>query len=110
MDTKGVLSLYEASYLSIEDESILDMAQEFSIHHLKNYLNQKTTLDENVVKQVTHALEMPLHWRIERLETRWFIDAYEESRSFNPILLELAKLDFNMVQAMYLDELKHLSR
>ncbi|CAN4103551.1 unnamed protein product [Withania somnifera] len=84
MDIKGVLSLYETSYLSIEDESILDMAQEFSIHHLKNYLKQKT-LNENVVKQ-----------RIERLETRWFMDAYEESHGFNPILFELVKWHKNI--------------
>ncbi|XP_059281233.1 terpene synthase 10-like [Lycium ferocissimum] len=111
MDIKGVLSLYEASYLSIEDESIMDMAQEFSIHFLKKYLKQKVD-DENIlVKQVSHALEMPLHWRMQRLEARWFIDnVYEETGCFNPILLELAKLDFNMVQALYLDELKHLSR
>ncbi|XP_060200666.1 terpene synthase 10-like [Lycium barbarum] len=64
-----------------------------------------------LVKQVSHALEMPLHWRMQRLETRWFIDnVHEETECFNPILLELAKLDFNMVQALYLDELKHLSR
>ncbi|KAK4340872.1 hypothetical protein RND71_039373 [Anisodus tanguticus] len=111
MDIKGVLSLYEASYLSIEDESIMDMAQEFSIHHLKKYLNQNMD-DENIlVKQVSRALEMPLHWRMQRLEAIWFIDnVYEETECFDPILLELAKLDFNMVQALYLDELKHLSR
>ncbi|KAJ8531273.1 hypothetical protein K7X08_026707 [Anisodus acutangulus] len=74
MDIKGVLSLYEASYLSIEDESIMDMAQEFSIHYLKKYLNQNMD-DENIlVKQVSRALEMPLHWRMQRLEAIWFID------------------------------------
>uniref|UniRef100_M1DH87 Terpene synthase metal-binding domain-containing protein n=1 Tax=Solanum tuberosum TaxID=4113 RepID=M1DH87_SOLTU len=64
-----------------------------------------------LVKQVSHALEMPLHWKVQRLEARWFIDnVYEQSECFNPILLQLAKLDFNMLQAIYLDELKQLSR
>ncbi|KAK4734057.1 hypothetical protein R3W88_008318 [Solanum pinnatisectum] len=111
---KGVFSLYEASYLSIEDESIMEMAQKFSIHNIKKYLKQKMDdHDENniLVKQVSHALEMPLHWKLQRLEARWFIDnVYEQSECFNPILLQLAKLDFNMLQAIYLDELKHLSR
>ncbi|KAH0761372.1 hypothetical protein KY290_017445 [Solanum tuberosum] len=110
---KGVLSLYEASYLSTKDESIMDMAQKFSIHNMKKYLKQKMDdHDKNniLVKQVSHALEMPLHWKVQRLEARWFIDnVYEQSECFNPILLQLAKLDFNMLQAIYLDELKQLS-
>ncbi|RVW26290.1 (-)-alpha-terpineol synthase [Vitis vinifera] len=54
-------------------------------------------------------MELPLHWRMLRLEARWFIDVYERSQGMNPILLELAKLDYNMVQATYQEDLKHAS-
>lgn len=33
---------------------------------------------------------------------------YERSDDMNPTLLELAKLDFNMVQATYQEDLRHL--
>nr|GLL47998.1 (-)-alpha-terpineol synthase-like [Ipomoea trifida] len=70
-DIKGVLSLYEASYLSMEDEDVLEKAKDFSVHHLKQALQQE--IDQNLGEQ-------------------------------------LAKLDYNMVQAIHLDELKQLSR
>ncbi|OAO98028.1 hypothetical protein AXX17_AT4G19700 [Arabidopsis thaliana] len=59
---------------------------------------------------VIHALEMPYHRRVGRLEARWYIEVYGERHDMNPILLELAKLDFNFVQAIHQDELKSLSR
>nr|GLL31882.1 (-)-alpha-terpineol synthase-like [Ipomoea trifida] len=77
-NTKGMLSLYEASYLTMEDEHILEMAKEFSTHHLKQTLKQ-AGIDQTMAEQVSHALEMPLHWRMKRLETRWFIDVWHES-------------------------------
>nr|GMD18121.1 (-)-alpha-terpineol synthase-like [Ipomoea batatas] len=77
-NTKGMLSLYEASYLTMEDEHILEMAKEFTTHHLKQTLKQ-AGIDQNMGEQVSHALEMPLHWRMKRLETRWFIDVWHEN-------------------------------
>ncbi|KAI4324174.1 hypothetical protein L6164_023731 [Bauhinia variegata] len=59
---------------------------------------------------VTHALEIPLHWRMLRLEARWFIDFYGRKKSMIHSLLKLAKLDFNMVQAIHQEDLKHASR
>lgn len=108
VDTKGLLSLYEACYLSMEGESILEIARDFTTHFLTESLNKKT--DKNLAEQVSHALEMPLHWRMQRLEARWFIEVYHKRENMNPLLLELAKLDYNMVQATYLEELKEMSR
>ncbi|XP_019155652.1 PREDICTED: (-)-alpha-terpineol synthase-like [Ipomoea nil] len=93
-DTKGLLNLYESSFLSMEGETTLDLARDFSAKHLK------------------HALEMPLRWRMPRLEARRFIDSYDKGKttSNNAILLELAKLDFNIVQAVHLEDLRSVSR
>ncbi|RRT46417.1 hypothetical protein B296_00045719, partial [Ensete ventricosum] len=44
------------------------------------------------------------------LHTRWFIEACEREAKMNPVLLELAKLDFNRVQIIYQRELKEVSR
>ncbi|GMN40957.1 hypothetical protein TIFTF001_010183 [Ficus carica] len=59
--------------------------------------------------EVTHALELPLHWRLLRSEARWFIDVYEKRPHFNPAMLELAKLDFNVVQSTHQEDLKYAS-
>ncbi|PKU67637.1 alpha-terpineol synthase, chloroplastic-like [Dendrobium catenatum] len=108
-DVKGMLSLYEASYLSVEGEDDLDEAMEFTIKHLSNYLKEPLLIHPSLVKQISHAIELPLHWRSPRLHTRWFIDAYERQENMNPSLLEFAKLDFNMVQSICKKEVKEMS-
>ncbi|RVW74234.1 (-)-alpha-terpineol synthase [Vitis vinifera] len=107
-DIQGILCLYEASYLSIEGESILEQARGFTKKHLEACLQQN--IDENLAILVSNALELPLHWRMLRLEARWFIDAFERTQDMNPILLEFAKLDYNMVQAKHQEDLKYASR
>ncbi|XP_031122926.1 terpene synthase 10-like [Ipomoea triloba] len=92
-DTKGLLNLYESSFLSMEGETTLELGRDFSAKHLK------------------HALKLPLHWRMPRLEARGFIDSYDKGKTTsNPTLLELAKLDFNIVQAVHLEDLRFVSR
>ena len=107
-DTMGMLSLYEASFLSIEGENILDEARDFSIKHLEDYVKQNK--DKNLAIIISHSLELPLHWRMLRSEARWFINIYRSKQDMNPILLELAELDFNIVQAAHQEDLKQVSR
>ncbi|XP_022877994.1 trans-alpha-bergamotene synthase-like isoform X1 [Olea europaea var. sylvestris] len=107
-DIEGILSLYEASFLSMESEGILGDARNFATQHLKEKLQHIT--DHGLAVQVSHALELPLHWRVQKLEAKWFINVYESRRDANLILLELAKLDFNILQAIYQDEIKQMSR
>ena len=107
-DIKGMLCLYEASFLLIEGESILEEARDFTTRQLKEYIKQNK--DQNLSIMVSHALEIPLHWRMLRLEARWFIDVYRSRKEMNPTLLELAELDFNMVQAAHQEDLKQVSR
>nr|AZM65211.1 terpineol synthase [Santalum album] len=111
-DIKGMLGLYEASFLSIEGESLLDEARDFTAKQLEEILllqGKNDTIDSgNLTMLANHALELPLHWRMPRLEARWFIDMYEATQDANPIFLELAKLDFNMVQATHRRDLLHV--
>ncbi|XP_057488927.1 (-)-alpha-terpineol synthase-like isoform X4 [Actinidia eriantha] len=110
-DVKGLLYLYEASYLSLEGDRILEEARDFTTKNLKKILMRKDMIDdEDLAILVSHALEVPTHWRMQRLEARWFIDMYERRPNFSPTLLQLAKLDFNMVQATHQEDLKHMSR
>nr|QKK82614.1 (R)-limonene synthase [Zanthoxylum armatum] len=107
-DIKAMLSFYEASYYSTEEESIMEEAWQFTTKHLKDVDNK--CVDLNVAAdEVRDALELPLHWKTPRLETRRFIDFYERREDKDHILLQFAKLDFNIVQGIYLEELKEMS-
>ncbi|KAL0335049.1 UNVERIFIED_CONTAM: (R)-limonene synthase [Sesamum radiatum] len=107
-DTKGLLQLYEASFLSTPGEKTLDLAREFATNFLQKNPNEK--IDESLSILVRHALELPIHWRVQRPNTRWFIEAYERRADANPLVLEFAKLDFNIVQTTHQQELKHVYR
>ncbi|XP_065864801.1 casbene synthase, chloroplastic-like [Euphorbia lathyris] len=105
-DAKGLLSLYEATHLSIPGEDILDEAYDFS----KAFLQSSAIESFPDLKQhITNALEQPYHNGIPRLEARKFIDLYQNDESRNDILLEFAKLDFNRVQFIHQQEINHYS-
>lgn len=107
-DIKGTLCLYEASYFSMEGESVLDEARDFTKKHLEKSLEQ--SIDKNLAILVSHSLELPLHWRMLRIEARWFIDVHERRQDMDPSLLEFAKVDYNMVQAIHQEDLKDVSK
>ncbi|KAJ4977940.1 hypothetical protein NE237_008720 [Protea cynaroides] len=106
-DKKGILSLYEASHLAVEGENILEEAKHFTRTVLKEI---NGNMESILAKQVNHSLELPRHWRMPRLEARWYIDVYEKMENLVPALTELAKLDFNMVQAVHQENAAELSR
>ncbi|KAL8060901.1 hypothetical protein ABFX02_02G054400 [Erythranthe guttata] len=94
-------------------EKTLELAREFSANLLRKKLDDDRIDDDKgdtLLLMVRHALELPIHWRVQRPNAGWFIEqVYEKSQHMNPILLELAKLDFNVVQSTHQQELKHLS-
>ncbi|KAJ4905855.1 hypothetical protein Rs2_09513 [Raphanus sativus] len=111
-DISGLLSLYEASYLSTKsDTKLQENIRDFATQQLRNFVD--THCDKDFascdVEMVVQALDMPYHWRMGRLATRWYIDMYGKRPNKNPMLLEFAKLDFNFVQAVYQEELKYVS-
>ncbi|KAH6800197.1 hypothetical protein C2S52_000661 [Perilla frutescens var. hirtella] len=109
-DTKGLLQLYEASFLLREGEDTLELARQYATKFLQKKVDHELIDDDsNLLSWIRHSLEIPLHWRIQRLEARWFLDAYATRHDVNPIILELAKLDFNIIQATQQEELKDLS-
>jgi len=107
-DVKGMLSLYEASFLGYGGDKILDEAMVFSRFHLRVALN-KGESSNMVLEEVNHALELPLHHRTQRLEARWYIESYAKRTDSNRFLLEAAKLDFNIVQSTMQNDLQQMS-
>lgn len=70
-DAKGLLSMYEAAYLRIHGEDILEEALAFTIHHLNRMVQQP--LESPLQDQVKRALEKPLHRSVPRMESRHYI-------------------------------------
>ncbi|KAE9454985.1 hypothetical protein C3L33_13116, partial [Rhododendron williamsianum] len=74
----------------------MEEAKIFTNKHLKGIKGK--IMDKDLMEQIDHALEMPLHHRMFRLEARWYIEAYGKRNDANHLLLEMANLDFNMAE------------
>ncbi|KMS95949.1 hypothetical protein BVRB_003570 [Beta vulgaris subsp. vulgaris] len=109
-DIKGMISLYEASYLAYEGEHLLGEAKDFTLEHLiKLRLDNE---DKLISEYVHYILELPLRYRLPRLEARHYIETHpnwEDTKNI-PAWLELAKIDFNMTQLTYQEDLHEMSR
>ncbi|GAB4826783.1 hypothetical protein Ancab_033664 [Ancistrocladus abbreviatus] len=109
-NVEAIIELLQASHLALEGEDIMAKANSFSYDFLKDVHFHSNLQDNNLSKEVSHTLELPLHWRVPWFEVRYQIGAYAEEPHRNLVLLELAKLNFNMVQAVHQQDLKELSR
>ena len=109
-DIKEMMSLYQASFFAKEGEKVLEMTRNLTTKHLTNFLECSKYDNSRLKEQVAHALELPLNWRMQRLHTRWFIEQNKIDKQIRPPLLELAVLDFNLIQNLYKKELKQVSR
>ncbi|XP_050230448.1 alpha-farnesene synthase-like [Mercurialis annua] len=106
-DNNGVLEVYEASYVGLEGENIMEDAKVFSTTILKNIKPS----DTNLYKHVIHALEVPSHRRVLWFDVKWQINMFElEDNNVNKIILELARINFNLSQATLQKDLKDISR
>ncbi|XP_058220637.1 (-)-germacrene D synthase-like [Rhododendron vialii] len=107
-DVRGLLSLYEATFLSVHQEDILDEAMKFTTTHLNSAL---PNLSNNpIAAHVVHALSQPIHKGLKRLESRLYISFYQKDDSHDKVLLDFAKLDFNLLQKLYQRELSEITR
>lgn len=86
----------------------MEEASSFTSNLLKESLENIVDLDLQM--QVRHALHLPLQWSVPAFDVRWYINLYKSSGVIIPAVLEFAKLDFNIRQALYQEELKDLSR
>ncbi|KAG6655098.1 (-)-germacrene D synthase-like [Carya illinoinensis] len=106
-DVRGILSLYEASHMRVHGEDILDEALHFTTTQLESMVSN---LNPSVAAQVRRALERPLRKWLPRLEARHYFSTYPETASFNEVVLNFAKLDFNILQRLHQKEVSELSR
>ncbi|KAH6781400.1 hypothetical protein C2S51_006693 [Perilla frutescens var. frutescens] len=107
IDVEGMLNLYEASNFGVKGEEILDKALEFCSSRLESLIQG---MDNSLSRRVKDALKIPISKTLTRLGARKFIYVYKEDESHNEMILNFAKLDFNIVQKIHQKELSHLTR
>jgi len=103
-DTISLLSLYNAAYLRRHGEKVLDEAISFTRRWLQDILELP---ESPFAKEVSASLRTPLFRRVGILEARNYIPIYEKEATMNEAILELAKLNFNLQQLVFCEELKH---
>ncbi|XP_056159823.1 alpha-farnesene synthase-like isoform X1 [Syzygium oleosum] len=106
-DVEAMIELLEASHLALEGENILDEAKAFSTGILQERVSG---LDGQLLKRAVHGLELSMHWRVQWFDIKSQIDMHEQQEDKQSNLLELAKLNFNTVQATHQRDLSEISR
>ncbi|XP_011090538.1 germacrene-D synthase-like [Sesamum indicum] len=106
-NVQGMLELYEAAHFGASGEEILDKALELSSSYLQSYASDTSS---SLFALVNLALEFPIRKNLIRLAAKKFISIYQEDASRNEILLNFAKLDFNVVQKIHQKELSDITR
>ncbi|XP_020163808.2 (-)-germacrene D synthase-like isoform X1 [Aegilops tauschii subsp. strangulata] len=107
-DVSTLLSLYEAAHLGKREEDSLTAAIRFTSSCLSS-ISKANQLPHHVLERVRHALATPSQRRMKRLEAKLYISIYEKDDEGDQDILELAKLDFHILQLMHRDEVKSIS-
>ncbi|KAK8493663.1 hypothetical protein V6N11_028079 [Hibiscus sabdariffa] len=107
-DTKGIISVHEATQFRTNGEVILDEALAFTKPELQSIASQP--IDSHLIEYIVNTLDRPYLKDVHRLEARKFIYLYENDASRNETLLKFAKYDFNWIQMLHQQELKALCR
>ncbi|CAK9142772.1 unnamed protein product [Ilex paraguariensis] len=106
-NVQGLLSLYEAIQLRVHGEGILEEALAFTTTNLKFLLPHLTN---PLAEQVNHALQWPIRNCLTRLESRHYMSIYQEDNLHNQVVLNFAKVDFNLLHKVHQKELSGITR
>lgn len=105
-DINTLITLYDAAHLRVHGEDILDNLITLNKSRLQALM--ETDLEADLLEEIRVTLETTLSRRVERVEARHFISVYEKATRDDTIL-EFAKLDYNVMQVVYCNELKELT-
>nr|XP_043637299.1 beta-caryophyllene synthase-like [Erigeron canadensis] len=108
-DVQGMLELYEAAFMRLEGEIVLDDALAFTRSHLEIIAKDALFSNPTISIQIKEALKLPLQKKLPILEALFYIPFYEQQESHDKNLLKLAKYGFNLIQSLHKKELSQLS-
>lgn len=105
----GLMSLYEASQLSIEGEEALEEAGDICLKFLTSSM---ANLDHHQARVVENALANPHYRSLSKFMANNFFGKsnYGEANGWINVLQDVAKIEFNIVQSLHQDELVQISK
>nr|F2XF97.1 RecName: Full=Alpha-humulene synthase; AltName: Full=Terpene synthase TPS-Hum; Short=PgTPS-Hum [Picea glauca]ADZ45513.1 alpha-humulene synthase [Picea glauca] len=115
---RSMLSLLRASEISFPGEKVMQEAKAFTREYLTQVLagsGDVTDVDQSLLREVKYALEFPWYCSAPRWEAKSFIEIYGQNQSWlksniNQEVLELAKLDFSILQCIHQKEIQCITR
>lgn len=102
-----LLNLYNAAHMRTLGEILLDEAILFTRRRLEAVLPY---LEGSLAREVNSALETPHPRRLRIYESKYYISAYEKDGTVHEKVLQLAKLNSNIMQLHHQHELDIISR
>ncbi|KAK9265998.1 hypothetical protein L1049_012498 [Liquidambar formosana] len=106
-DIKGLMGLYEAAQLSTEGEDILDEAGDFSGELLNACMPH---LNDHEARVVANTLRYPHHKSLSRFMAKKYLSDFQDTNEWTNVLVELAKMDFNILQSIQRREILEVSK
>jgi len=105
---KDLLNLYNAAHTRTHGEAILDKAILFSQRRLETMIPYME--ESSLAREIKSALEMPLPRRVRIYESKYYISTYEKDAMVHEKVLQLAKLNSNIMQLHHQHELDIITR
>lgn len=105
-----MLELYEATFMRVKGEVVLDEALLFTKTHLEKLAKDPVRCNSTLSIHIQETLKHPIQRRLPRLEALHYIPFYQKQASCNESLLQLSKLGFNLLQSLHKKELSELSK
>ncbi|KAG4967744.1 hypothetical protein JHK87_033395 [Glycine soja] len=65
--------------------------------------------EQDLTTTTSSSSPLPAHWKVPWFEVKWHVKQYKKEKHMDPNLLELAKLNFNLIHAKLQMEVKELS-
>ncbi|CAE6186234.1 unnamed protein product [Arabidopsis arenosa] len=106
-DAKGMLSLYEAAHLRTTKDCIMDESLSFTTRHLESLAGRASP---HLSRLIHNALGLSQHWNMEIIVALEYITFYEHEEDHDETILKFSKLNFKLLQLLYLKELKMITK
>ncbi|CAF2130487.1 hypothetical protein HID58_012397 [Brassica napus] len=106
-DAEGMLGLYEAAHLRTTRDYIMDEALSFTMEHMESLAGRARP---HLSRLIQNALGLSQHWNMEILVAMEFISFYEQEEDHDETLFKFSKLNFKLLQLIYLKELKMVTK
>lgn len=115
-EIRSVLNLFRASLLAFPGEKVMEEAETFAVRYLKEMLQK--IQPSSLSQEIEYVLQFGWQSTVPRWEARSYIEIHEQDTDSpwtiyempREKLMELAKLEFNILNSLQHIELQRLSR